>query len=66
MSKHAQLSGGPHRTRYEYRVWGEHRKARRMLEKMSSSMSEEKVKDCYLLVEDSSWNAKVRNNTLKI
>lgn len=52
--------------RYEYRVWGKHRKARKMLEKLASDVTEERVKDCYLLVKDSTWNAKVRNNTLKI
>ncbi len=52
--------------RYEYRVWGKHRKARKLLEKLASEVTEERVKDCYLLVEDSMWNAKVRNNTLKI
>lgn len=56
----------PPKSRYEYRVWGKHRGARRMLEKMASDVTTERVKDCYLLVEDSTWNAKVRNNTLKI
>ena len=52
--------------RYEYRVWGKHPKARKMLEKLASDVTKERVKDCYLLVEDSTWNAKVRNNTLKV
>jgi hypothetical protein len=56
-------SGQP---RYEYRVWGEHRSARKKLARLSTATSKERVNDCYLLVEDGSWNAKVRDNTLKI
>lgn len=52
--------------RFEYRVWGKHREARQMLRKLASSETSERVDDCYLLVEDSSWNAKIRDNTLKI
>lgn len=52
--------------RYEYRVWGEHRSARDELARMATSRSTEQVNDCYLIVDDSSWNAKVRDNILKI
>lgn len=51
---------------FEYRVWGKHRKARKLLGKLASSETRERVEDCYLLVGDSSWNAKVRDNTLKL
>ena len=54
------------RTRYEYRVWGKHRKARKLLARLATSFSEEQFDDCYLLSDDPAWNAKVRNNTLKI
>ncbi len=66
MAKKKQTVLDPPNARYEYRVWGKHRKARKQLEKLASDVTEERVKDCYLLVEDSTWNAKVRNNTLKI
>ena len=66
MAKKVQPTIDPPRSRYEYRVWGKHRKARKMLDKLASHVTKERVKDCYLLVEDSTWNAKVRNNTLKI
>ncbi len=66
MTKKQQPTSTSGRTRYEYRVWGKHPKARQLLEKLSSDVTEERVKDCYLLVEDSTWNAKVRNNTLKV
>ncbi len=66
MSKKSPPTIDTSRAHYEYRVWGKHRKARKLIEKMASDMTEERVKDCYLLVEDSMWNAKVRNNTLKI
>ena len=66
MAKKEPPTIDPPRMRYEYRVWGKHTKARKMLEKLASEVTKERVKDCYLLVEDSTWNAKVRNNTLKV
>lgn len=54
------------RARYEFRVWGPHCKACKKLARLASGKTTERFKDCYLLVEDSSWNAKVRGNTLKI
>lgn len=65
MAKKQPISDPP-KVRYEYRVWGKQRKARKSLEKLASDVTEERVKDCYLLVDDATWNAKVRNNTLKI
>ncbi|SRR6056297_3013043 len=56
----------PVAARYEYRVWGKHRQARKLLAKLATAQTTERVKDCYLLVEDSSWNVKIRDNTLKI
>ena len=52
--------------RYEYRVWGEYREVRKLLRKIADTESREEVDDCYLVVDDPTWNAKVRNNTLKI
>ncbi len=66
MSKKPTITSEPPAARYEYRVWGEHPRARELLAKMASSVSEERVKDCYLLAGDGSWNAKVRNNRLKV
>lgn len=63
--KNAASTGFP-QTRYEYRVWGVHDKARKQLKRLASDISEERVKDCYLLTADATWNAKVRNNTLKV
>lgn len=54
------------RARYEYRVSGAHRSARKRLAKLADECSKERVNDCYLLVDDPQWNAKVRDNTLKI
>ncbi len=54
------------RVRYEYRVWGEHRKARKLMAKLGSVEMRESLRDCYLFTDDSSFNAKVRDNTLKI
>jgi len=56
----------PSGARYELRVWGAHRKARKLLAKLADEQSTERVDDCYLLVDDPSWNAKIRDNTLKI
>lgn len=52
--------------RFEYRVWGKHRKACRRLRELALEETEEHVEDCYLLVDDPSWNAKVRDNALKV
>ena len=52
--------------RYEFRVWGKHRAARKQLERLATVTVEEEYEDCYLLVDDPTWNAKVRDNTLKI
>jgi hypothetical protein len=61
-----QLTPEPTGARFEYRVWGPHRQARKALAKLASEQTSETVDDCYLLVADSSWNAKIRDNTLKI
>jgi len=66
MAKKQTVEVEPRRARYEFRVWGEHRKARKMLARMASEKTTERVKDCYLIVDDPSWNAKVRDNTLKV
>lgn len=52
--------------RYEYRVWGEHRKARKQLARLATESTKQDIKDCYFLGEDPEWNAKVRNDTLKV
>jgi len=52
--------------RYEFRVWGKHRKVRKMLPRLASSVEKDSFEDCYLLVDNPAWNAKVRDNTLKI
>jgi hypothetical protein len=66
MAKKKAVEPDVRRARYEYRVWGRQRSARKKLARMADESSKERVKDCYLLVDDASWNAKVRDNTLKI
>ncbi len=66
MPKKPKSSEVPVNARFEYRVWGKHAKARRILRQMASQESEEYVEDCYLLVDDPTWNAKVRGNGLKV
>jgi len=62
-----QASGDNHDSeRYEYRVWGKRRKARKALKKLADSSSTEVMDDCYFLVDDPEWNAKVRDSTLKV
>ena len=61
-----QLTPEPFAGRYELRVWGPHRSARKLLAKLATEQTTETVDDCYLLVDDPSWNAKIRDNTLKI
>ncbi len=52
--------------RFEYRVWGRHAKAQRRLAKLADHETQERINDCYLLTDDSTWNAKVRDNRLKL
>ena len=71
MTKHTADVGGPvddgaGHARFEYRVWGKHRKARRLLDELAAVETEERFSDCYLLVDDPTWNAKLRGNNLKI
>lgn len=66
MAKKKTLESEPRHARYEFRVWGAHRKARKKLARLASNTRTERVKDCYLIVDDPSWNAKVRDNQLKI
>jgi len=61
-----QLTPEPIGARYELRVWGPHRPARKLLSLFGTEQTTETVDDCYLLVDDPSWNAKIRDNTLKI
>jgi len=60
-TEEAEISG-----RYEFRVWGKHKAARTELKRMASQVTEEEFEDLYLLVDDPTWNAKIRDNTLKI
>lgn len=66
MAKNETSDAEPRRARYEFRVWGAHPKARKKLARMASETTTEQVQDCYLIVDDLSWNAKVRDNTLKV
>ncbi len=65
-NKKTEVDSDVRRPRYEFRVWGAHRKARRKLARLASAKTNERVKDCYLIVDDPSWNAKVRNNALEV
>ena len=66
MTKKQLITPEPTGARFEHRVWGKHRKARKLLTKLATEQMTERVNDCYLLVDDPAWNAKIRNNTLKI
>ncbi len=66
MAQDKDDKGSRRHARYEFRVWGQHRKAVKKLADLASSSTRETFEDCYLLVDDPEWNAKVRDNTLKI
>jgi len=66
MTKQIEQDRDGRASRYEYRVWGKHHAARKKLARLSTDTFKERVNDCYLIVDDSSWNAKVRDNTLKL
>lgn len=51
--------------RYEYRVWGKYPKARDLIRELADSETREEVDDCYLIVDDLDYNAKIRDNRLK-
>lgn len=52
--------------RYEFRVWGRYREARKLLAQLAVESTSEEVEDCYLLIDDPSWNAKLRGDSVKI
>lgn len=62
MAKEDNDTGG----KYEYRVWGKQRKARKVLESIGTDQTLETIEDCYFLGDDNDWNAKVRDSTLKV
>lgn len=66
MAKKTDIEKDLENARYEYRVWGEHRKAKKVLSKLASDETSEQIEDCYFIVDDPAWNAKIRDNTLKI
>lgn len=66
MSKKQSTPDRAERSRYEFRVWGKHRKARRALSRFAPEPRIERYIDCYVLSDDPTWNAKVRGNRLKI
>lgn len=66
MSKKSANEQDTRRTRYEYRVWGKQRGARKTLKRLSTRESTERVDDCYLIHDEPGWNAKVRDDTLKL
>ena len=66
MSGKRELKDGGIDARYEFRVWGEHPKALKKLEEMAPKETLEKVKDCYLLIDDPDLNAKVRKSAIKV
>ena len=52
--------------KFEYRVWGDQQKARNVLASVGTDKTTEEIEDCYFLGDDSDWNAKVRDSTLKV
>ena len=66
MSKKSANEQDTRRTRYEYRVWGKQRRARKKLEQLAKHESTERVDDCCLIHDELGWNAKVRDDTLKL
>ena len=66
MTKSSEITIRSGKVRYEYRVWGEYRSARKKLAKLATEETRQYIEDCYLLGEDPDWNAKVRNNEMKV
>lgn len=66
MAKKDRDSTSTRTARFEFRVWGEHPEAEKRLRALASEVERERIDDCYLLVGDPEWNAKIRDNSLKI
>jgi len=66
MAKSTEESDEDVKSRYEYRVWGEHRKARKKLAGLASEVTKQDYEDCYLIGDDPDWNAKIRDDELKV
>lgn len=66
MPKNSKAHAVPANARFEYRVWGKQSKARKALRRLATEETEERTEDCYLLVDDPTWNAKLRDNSLKV
>lgn len=55
-----------HQARYEYRVWGKNRRARRLLAELADEVTAETVQDCYFLDGATDANVKIRAGALKV
>ncbi len=66
MAKTTEQNADVSNAKFEYRVWGKHRKARKLLAQLASEETIEEFEDCYFLVDDTTFNAKVRDSTLKV
>ena len=66
MAKSADAGDEPIKARYEYRVWGEHKKARKKLANLATEETRQEIEDCYLIGDDPEWNAKIRDDELKV
>lgn len=56
----------PAKGRYEFRVWGDRKDVYQRLSDLADSDRRERLEDLYLIVDDESCNAKIRENRLKI
>ena len=52
--------------RYEFRVWGRHTKARKLLAELADEETTERIEDCYFLTDEAGMNVKVRDRMLKV
>ncbi len=66
MTKSDHVDEEPTHARYEFRVWGRNKKARKLLAEMADSSTTETIEDCYFLTDEAGVNVKVRNRILKI
>ena len=66
MAKPNRSDRQPTRARYEFRVWGRHRKARKLLAQLADDQITETIEDCYFLGDEAGVNVKVRDRILKV
>lgn len=66
MAKSERADPRPTAPRYEFRVWGRHKRTQKLLAQLAEEETTEQFEDCYLLTDETHVNVKIRNRRLKV